>query len=546
MKKPMPAKPLESDKPALATFDLRDEPWIPVVREDGNQGELSLRAVLRDALHLREIRDQLPTVEFGLYRLLITLVLDIFELQNSTDLEALLGAGEFNPRRVDEYFEKWHDRFDLFHRDHPFLQTPGMDDVNPKPLAGLLPPIPSGTNASHFHHADERAFAVSPAAAARLLTTIGPFMTSGGAGLSPSINGAPPWYALIRGRTLFETLCLNCPVLSDLLPQAQGDEPPAWRNKRSVTSDRRNGASLLAALTWQPRRIQLLPDGPGSCALTARDTRVLVREMKFSAGFGADFEWTDPHVPYRIDNEDRRVLRPQEGRAVWRDTGPIALLRASEYQSENGKLRFERPPILTQFAYFHERKMVDTLVQLDLSLYGLRTDLKMKVFEWHRERLSLPALLLWKAQFHRVAQQEMDRADSVAYCLRQAIKRAYPREGAGNKDAFKTLITNAQHEFWTALRAEYSELLDSLALLSDGDVTDLGECVKRWRQAIRDVAKNTLDAAIEDLDTDADALERQTAALRSFANALFVLLEPEAAAKVREAKKKRTKKEVKR
>jgi hypothetical protein len=54
------------------------------------------------------------------------------------------------------------------------------------------------------------------------------------AGLSPSINGAPPWYALVQGRILFETLCLNCPVLSDLLPQAQGDAPPAWRNKTPV------------------------------------------------------------------------------------------------------------------------------------------------------------------------------------------------------------------------------------------------------------------------------------------------------------------------
>ncbi len=541
MKKPTPDRSLERDKGAPVTFDLRGERWIPVVREDGTPDELSLRTLLREAPLLREIRDPLPTVEFGLHRLLVTLVLDIFDLKNADDLESLLDTGKFDSVRVDEYFEKWHDRFDLFDQINPFLQTPGREDEKPKALAGLLHSIPSGTAANHFHHANECAFEVCPAAAARLLTTIAPFMTAGGAGLSPSINGAPPWYALLRGGTLFQTLCLNCPVLSDLLPQAQGGEPPAWRSNLSVTAQRRTGASLLESLTWRPRRIQLIPDGPGHCTLTRRKTLVSVRAMKFSAGFGAGFEWTDPHVPYRIGKEHRNVLRPEEGRAVWRDTGPIALLRAAEYQSEDGKVRFDRPPIVSQFGYLHQRRMVNSSLPLELVLYGMRTDLKMKVYEWHCERLSLPAPLLWKTQFHSVAQQEMDRANSVAYALGKAIKKVYPREGAGNKKAYNTLVSITQNDLWTALRPHYDVLLHSLALLPEG--TDLGECLTRWRKALRKDAERSLRAAIEDLNTDANALERQTTALRSFANALFVLLDPEAMARVRESKKKRTAKE---
>src|SRR5207244_1069096 len=144
----------------------------------------------------------LPTVEFGLYRLLVTLVLDIFELQSADNLESLLDAGSFDAFdavRIDAYFDSLKERFDLFHAKYPFLQTPGMTSEKPKPLAALLQPLPSGTNANHFHHGNESAFAACPAAAARLLTTIAPFMTAGGAGLSPSLNGAPPWYALARG-----------------------------------------------------------------------------------------------------------------------------------------------------------------------------------------------------------------------------------------------------------------------------------------------------------------------------------------------------------
>jgi hypothetical protein len=71
----------------------------------------------------------------------------------------------------------------------------------------------------------------------------------------------------------------------------------------------------------------------------------------------------------------------------------------------------------------------------------------------------------------------------------------------------------------------------------------LAEHIALWRQAIQRVAESALRAAIDDLDTNADALERRTAALSFFRNKLFFLFDPEARAKVREAKKKRPKKE---
>jgi hypothetical protein len=268
--------------------------------------------------------------------------------------------------------------------------------------------------------------------------------------------------------------------------------------------------------------------------------------MKFSAGFAAGFDWTDPNVPYRIGDDARNVLRPREGRAVWRDTGPIALLRDRDYQSEVSKIRFDRPAIVSQFALLHEQKMLKDSAALDLAIYGMRTDMKKKVFEWHREQLSLPAPLVLRTHFHSRAQEEMDRAESVAYALRQAIKRVYPREGVGNKAAYDALVAGAQSDFWNLLRPRYDTLLRELTLLPEDDDAVLMKQLQRWRDAIREYAETALRTAIEDLDTDANALERQTAAWRGFASALFVLLNPEAAAKARETRKQKAKKEKKR
>ena len=60
-------------------YNVIDEPWIPLIDLDGNCKELGLRDVLLQAHTVREIRDPMPTVEFGLYRLLTALVLDIHD-----------------------------------------------------------------------------------------------------------------------------------------------------------------------------------------------------------------------------------------------------------------------------------------------------------------------------------------------------------------------------------------------------------------------------------------------------------------------------------
>jgi CRISPR system Cascade subunit CasA len=510
----------------MATFDLLAEPWIPVVDLHGDASELSIRAVLARAHELREILDPIPTVEFGLYRLLVALVLDIFQPEDTLALGELLDDGHFDADRMAAYFERWKDRFALFHPRHPFLQTAGMDREDAKPLAALMPLIPSGTNAVHFHHAQETEFGVSPAGAARLLTAIAPFMTAGGAGLSPSINGAPPWYALVIGETLFHTLCLNSLVLH--LPLASGDAPPAWRQDESVKATRYASASLLQSLTWQPRRIQLIPGVAGRCSITEQNSPTLIRTMRFIAGAACDFIWRDPNVAYKIT--DKQVpLRPQEEKAIWRDTGPLSLLREEDYISENS-VKFERPAVVTQIQKLIENGALPRGARYRLMLYGMRTDMKMKVFEWQRDSLPLHTALLGIDGVGGRAQTAIERADKVAYQLKLAIKHAYPRDGKGNGNAFDTLITRAQRRYWDELREHFDALLQTLAHLPADDTYDaaLTTCLSAWEKAVSTVGNRALEDAIGDLDADADAMQRQVVARRHFRFQVWRLFHPEA------------------
>lgn len=530
----------ETNEVGALSFDLRTEPWLPIAWQDGINAEIGLLELFHRAQDIREIRDPLPSVECGLYRLLVAFALDILQMPSADEWEAAWEVGSFDRERVDAYFEKYSDRFDLFSATHPFLQSATADGED-KPLAGLIPSQPSGTNVAHFHHGDERDFAVSPAVAARLLSTIAPFMTSGGAGLPPSINGAPPWYILLQSgdgedRNLFKTLLLNCVVIGGLL-QAHGDETPAWRDERVLVKEERTSSSLLESLTWRPRRIRLVPHvaAQGVCALSGQKTPILVARMKFSPGSSTRFEWRDPNVAYRIGKEGAMVLRPREGREVWRDVGALAFLR-----EKNGE-GAERPAVVTQFAEFLKERRLPEDTPLHLSLYGMRSDLKMKIFEWYRQEINLTSPLLLNRAFHMRAQGEMQLAEDVAYALKSAIKKTYPRDGAGNDKAFESLIVRAQSDFWHRLRPHYADgaasLLFRLAELHPvRDTAKIATAVNDWRQQVHSIAQRVLDNAIGELDTDGEALKRLEMARRSLRERLRTLMNLEGNTKVKKAK----------
>ena len=90
------------------SFDVAKEPCIPVLWA-GTLEWVSLRDALVRAHEFEEVQSALPTVEFGLYRLLIALMGDIFFVEprqklSLTRLGNLLERGQFDAARVDEYF----------------------------------------------------------------------------------------------------------------------------------------------------------------------------------------------------------------------------------------------------------------------------------------------------------------------------------------------------------------------------------------------------------------------------------------------------------
>ena len=262
--------------------------------------------------------------------------------------------------------------------------------------------------------------------------------------------------------------------------------------------------------------------------------------MKFTAGASCDFThggWRDPSVPYKIDDKGAKVMRPSEGKEVWRDTAPLSLLNERSCAKGDAKVRYSRPHVIEQWTqmvsdgYFEDGP-------LRLALYGMRTDLKMKVYEWHAEPLTLPRELVLQDDYGERVLGEMARADSVAYALKRAIQKTYKREGKGNAKAFEDLIAYAQRRFWHDTHDAWGMLLRQMAELSPRDGAGWPVLQRAWWAALRKQGEASLTAAIGGLDTDAEALRRQVDAEQSFQNALYMILATEAEKTAREAAKK--------
>lgn len=261
-------------------FNLIDEPWLPVRFPDGDAGEVGLRDALVRAHEIAGLDVDYPTQEPALLRLLLAVCYRA--LQGPADDQAwraLWTAGKLPSAALDAYLERWRSRFDLFHPDTPFFQSPGLEASGKdgsKPANKLIAYAPSGNNVPIFTPiTDSTSLRLSPAEAARWLierhawgTTADKTGAKGNhrvkAGTYTPQIGHLGWIGFVApiGDTLFKTLALNLvPWSRTTLVTVGPEDLPAW--ERPPTDARRTERppdGTCDLFTWQGRRIRLFPE----------------------------------------------------------------------------------------------------------------------------------------------------------------------------------------------------------------------------------------------------------------------------------------------
>ncbi len=269
-------------------FNLLDEPWIRVMKEDCSVEEVSLTDALIRAHEFRDLAGELPTQNAAVLRLLLAVLHAVFERVDCDGEEAAIessdGAldrweelwqlGRFPEAPLREYLSAQRENFWLFHPTNPFWQIPAAEngtEYEASKLNGVLSessnklrlfPDRAGSDKSRLTYSE----------AARWLLYVNAFddtsakptkkgkaendgkMPSPGAGWLGKMG-----FVCVFGENLFETLMLNYVLLDD------HEEPwnscvPVWELKKKRARER----TLIpvpddqaALLTLQSRRLIL-------------------------------------------------------------------------------------------------------------------------------------------------------------------------------------------------------------------------------------------------------------------------------------------------
>ncbi|MHA1730729.1 MAG: type I-E CRISPR-associated protein Cse1/CasA [Promethearchaeota archaeon] len=422
----------------MAEFNLLDEDWIEAFGPNGEQWAGGIVDTLKRAHELSAVVDhQSPLFQFGVYRMLVAFVADAFSGAYETVGE-FVEAGSFTEDRIDEYSERWRDRFFLFGGEHPFYQVHPERDER-KSVSELFHDLPSGTNVTFFHH--EPAGGVPAGACARALCALPCFSTVGGKGFTAGLNGTPPWYFLLKGENLFETLVLNLPGLE----VAVGDAP-AWRaDNPAHDSIRQEDGVVLKALTWVPRKVKLLP-----CSHGGERSEILVEEIQYESRKKPNLKFVDPNVARVFE----KLLVPAQSGGPndpWNEVG--WLIRAAGGEPgpvERGGKRYTVPPAFERLE--HARA---------IECYGLASN-KKKCVRWYQaEYLCAPLSDEERAAFVGA----LGSFDEVVKTIRDGLASKYP-----------------------SLFQRVGELADRVApWIFEGGVTD-----ERWMDRLREWAEGTV------------------------------------------------------
>lgn len=538
-------------------FNLIDEPWLPCVLPDGGQVELGLRDALSRAATIVEIVGETPPTTAALHRLLLAVLHRCLGPADAAAWEMAWRRGSFDMAAIDPYLAEWRPRFDLFDDQRPFYQTAPIEADLFGSIAKLL--FQADNNPTLFDHAQTAAPpSLPPARAARLLLLMQAFDTGGlksGTGADRSAKAGPLIQCavvLVRGANLFQTLMLNLvryqPAVGWPWHFDAARDRPAWERPEPARPEDRYPNGYLDLLTWQSRRLRLLPEVTEDGAVVVRQA-ALMKGYQFPDGFNRRGHET--MVAFR-ENTAKNAPDPfppvgfREERALWRDS--LAFLQTRPGEGE-------RPRSLEWLGELAHDGIIESTAHLQLDLLGLAAD-RAKLLFWRHDRLTVPAVYLEEADrdhpLFDALRASLDLAERVARLLKAGSVavwadgaplraknkdvwtaspvRVLAEELLGANGAVADLVEHLAPErgYWWQLEGAFQDLLLNLprdeVIDADG-IRRYGTVqAPRWATAVGEAARRAFDETIAGLDSSATGMRAVAKADREFRRLLRGML----------------------
>ena len=490
-------------------FNLIDEPWILVRKNSGETAEVSLLDALTHAHDYDALAGELPTQDVAIMRLMLAVLYTVFTRYDSDGSEReyvpdfddmvdmwkeVWDSGYLPEQPIREYFDKWHERFWLFHPERPFYQANSAKIGTEYTAAKLNGEVSESSNKVRLFNKrtgmakQELTFSDG----ARWLLYLngyddtsskpkGKDLPSPGAGWLGKLGLI--WAA---GANLYETLMLNL-----TFPDGASDEwyenQPVW--ERDVYPDKErvkiplptNPAELY---TLQSRRILLIHN------------RNLVIGYKLLGGdfFDREGAFSEQMTIWRPIYERKAIIgyqpkRHDSTKQLWREFSSIAV------GSEN-----KMPGIVTWQAFLRENELIseEKLCRFDITSvqYGDKDFFVDDVFS---DSITFNIDILTKTGviYRSLIETEIVRCDKFADALKSLASDLIKASG-GDPSA---LGTYAKEQYYYRIDGELRRWIASVSP-SQSD-TEINESRESWRNRNKQIALELGSELIHKMSSDA-------------------------------------------
>ncbi len=497
-------------------FNLLDEPWIRVMKEDCTRTEVSLTDAILHAHRYRSLAGELPTQDIAVMRLMLAVLHTIFSRvdENGVDApledrkkdtirrwKALWDKGEFSETAVRSYLQQWHERFWLFHPERPFGQVAGLaigTDYNAPKLNGEISESSNKIRLFSSYSGEEKN-ALTYAQAARWLLYLNAYddtsskptkegkVKNGGKLPSPGVG----WLGklgliFLTGNNLFETLLLNLVMIQE--NQVQAVQKPLWECDVVPSAERVEIAvpdNLAALYTLQSRRI------------------LLIRNQDEVTGYrllGGDFfqkenAFFEPMTVWRTPSKANEFYTPKRHdstKQMWREFSTL-------YREEEN----HRAGVLNWYEnYVYGQRLIPASCMLRTAIvsveYGDKDFFVKNIFS---DSLTMHAALLsevgrdWRNDIMHEIQKCEELAGKTAFFARNL----YIAEGGSDNDT-QSAGEQAKAQLYYRLDVPFREWLRTI---DPDDLDGKPEKIQAWQNAARQIAIRYAEECIENASESA-------------------------------------------
>lgn len=516
-----------------ASFNLVDEPWVRIRDEEGEVREVSLLELFEQAPHIACLANDLPTQDFAILRILLAIlqraiIPTIDEDDDPTEVWERLWNGNGLPLpEIREYLNTWHDRFDVFDKERPFLQVPGLqwgeerkNDLAKSNLKLIIADVPSRDEKRLFtQRAGGGLESLSYSEAARWLIHAQAFdVNSPGRpvkGEDPAnvkggkvYPGSTGWMGelggiYLEGTDFRKTLLLNfLPTFGSEFDEIFDTEDlPAWED-RPLTVSNGHCESLPSGraelYSWQSRWARLIAIDGCVCDVVITAGNKLKKDYRYLAQFETMTAWVEKNTSK--DSCDFRPKLHQPERALWRGLSSVFGERLENKKS------IIQPEVLNWAECCYPIIAKDETVNLHAVGFRYTGEQKSSYEYLYDDHLEMSQFLLSREgrSLLLMAQNCVSETNKAIFHLGLFAERLNAATGAhfdsGNEkhDKISSARISATKRAYFQIDRPFRKWLSTLCSISEAGIERM-----RWRREARGILSRIAKELLSECGTDA-------------------------------------------